>query len=1035
MSLFNRGVSGAPQSAYEALSAVPDASTHDLARIDRLPTAAANGISDAAWAALNLALGGDFEAAEPDFRALMKSGSEVDAAFAMGELGVFLTELPEGSSGWIEGVSLLSQSLAAPFRDVVGTAAWNLAEVLTHTEDEALQRKGEGYAAMAVQLEEKTALVVSSERALGSGDQSDEIRRRLDRALELLDEGSVFWHRAKAAQTIFEIADQDEPVRSWFVEARAAIDPDMWQELLSFFLVQGMFNVEGGNASVSSRIFGDCNGACYFRSPYLGCGTCARTLTNFNEVAAGMGDGVYPALALLDRSDEPRCIGGIALFQDAFASLSRAGFAGNLAPILSRGAPMILGRIHSDGELYFSDSSTSYDSADLIVDVDVVPGEYVVVVWVTTPQSMDNTMRPLALGAFGEDLGRKLSEVVPLADPAQLIPGMWGKPDLMVHAHMMPVREAVAAENWEADREDNLPRGLSWIIQSAEAGGEDAADFLRGEPIDFNDELLEALARRGLRTLTASWWEPTGNPSTDELCSALAQTQQDVLSPGELRDLVRHPSAFVRRAVAARDDLSPEVLQLLAGDPDERVRWSIASKADASPQMLAALVDDPSVEVQAAVAANERTPAAFLEHLARDRRSPAAVAGNPSTPASALLHLVDDPAPATREAIASRSDMPAEVLIGFCSDPSPDVRRGLAGNYALPVEAQNILARDEGRWVRSALASNPSLSDNVAAVLAQDSDYIVRSTIADRENCPSAILEMLATDEEQYVRDSVFENEAATDEMRAAAALLGVTAQTPETDDDEGMSLHTAWDDTDDLYSSYARANELKDSGNLAAAMDVWEEDARRAGPWSLATFTWVALLEGDHARAAALYDDTFELCEEFTEECIELDQESELSGVAFTNLVNARSNDALNRLALGGPNSVAREIWEEMASTGHAESNLCPAVLDYREGRIDAARERVASATPEAIAEMRDIVLVGRDVRGWFAEWCQDIERVLDLADDAGPGREGSAVVNPMSAPAPASPSGGAARFCVYCGAERLSPEARFCGSCGQAF
>ena len=1034
MSLFNRGVSGAPESAHEALSAVPDASTHDLARIGQLPTAAESGISDAGWAALNLALSGDFEAAEPEFRALVKSGSEVDAAFAMGELGVFLTELPEGSPAWIEGVSLLSQSMAAPFRDVVGTAAWNLSELLTHTEDEVLQRKGEGYAAIAIRLEEKTALVVSSERALGNGDQSNEIRRRLDRALELLDEGSVFWHRAKAAQTTFEIANQDEPVRSWFVEARAAIDPDMWQELLSFFLVQGMFNVEGGNASVSSRIFGDCDGACYFRSPYLGCGTCARTLTNFNEVAAGMGDGVYPALSLLDRSDEPRCVGGIALFQDAFANLSRAGFAGTLGPILSRGAPMILGRIHSDGELYFSDSSTTYDSADLIVDVDVVPGEYLVVVWVTTPQSMDDTMRPLALGAFGEDLGRTLSEVVPPADPAQLIPRMWGKSDLMVQAHMMPVQEAVAADNWEADREDNLPRGLSWIIQSAEAGGEEAVDFLRGEPIDFNDELLEALSRRGLRTLTASWWEPTGNPSTDELCSALVQAQQEAISPGDLRDLAHHPSAFVRRAVASRDDLSPEVVQLLSGDADERVRWSIASKDDASPQMLAALVDDTSLEVQAAVAANERTPVAFLERLARDHRSPAAVAGNPSTPASALLHLIDDPAQATREAIASRSDIPDEVLIGFCSDSVTDVRRSLASNFALPVEAQSILARDEGRWVRSALASNPSLSDDVVAVLAQDSDYIVRSTVADRENCPPAILEKLATDQEQYVRDSVFENESATDETRAAAALLGVSAQDPETDD-EAMSLHTPWDDPEDRFYAYGMGNALRENGNVADAMDAWEEDARRAGPWSLATFTWVALLQGDHARAAALYGDTFELCEEFTEECMDIDQESELAGVAFSNLVNARSNDALNRLALGGPTSVAREIWEEMAPTGHAESNLCPAILDYREGRIDAARERVKSATPEAIAEMRDIVSVGRATGGWFGEWCQDIELVLDLADAAAPSREGSVAMNAMPTRAPASPSGGAARFCVYCGAARLSPEARFCGSCGQAF
>lgn len=1033
MGLFNRQQAAAPQSAHEALAQVPQASTVDVARIRRLPYAADSGISDEAFAVLNLALSGDFDAAEPEFRALMRSGSEPDAAFAMGELGVFLTERPQGSPDWVEGISLLCSTMEVPYRDVVATATWNLAEMLTHADDEALRRNGDGYAAIAVQLEEKTALLVSAERAIDGGDESDEIRRRLDRALQVLDEGSGYWHRAKAALSIFESRDQDEPMRSWFLEARSSVDPDIWQELLSYYVVQGMFNVEGGHASVSSRLFGDCDGACYYQSPYAGCGTCARTLDNFNEVAAGMGDGVYPVLALLDRSDEPRCIAGVALFQDAFTGMPRAGYAGDLWTILSRGAPMVLGRIHSDGELYFSDSSVSYDGGDLVVDLNVVPGEYVVVVWVATPQAMDDTMRPLALGAFSGDLGQRLAREIPEADLAELISGMWGKPDLMVHSHMMRVQEAVAADNWEADREDYYARGLSWIIQSAEAGGEEAADFLRGEPIDFDDALLEAMSRRGLRTLKASWWEPTGNAPTDDFCSAVVMARDDATSHQQLYDLARHPSAFVRRAVAARSDLPPDLLGDLVTDTDEIVRWHIVVRPETSPEMLAALADDPSIEVRAAVAGHENTPVAVLERYAGERRSSAAVASNAATPPSALLHLVDEPAPATRAAIASRSDMPAETLVVFASDPSPDVRRSLAGNSSLPVEAQRALARDEGLWVRSALARNPSLTDDIVAILARDPDDLIRSTVADRENCPPAILEMLATDDEESVRDSVYGNESATDEMRAAAALLGVTQRD---DDDEAQtddpSPHTPWDDADDLYAPHIEGTQVKESGNLDAAMEVWDADARRAAPWSLASFTWMALLRGEHARAAELYDDTFDRCEAFTEECIDVDAESELASVAFTNLVNARSNDALNRLALGGPHSAAREIWEEMAPTGHAESNLGPAVLDYRDGRVESARERVASATPEVIAEMREIVPEGLAAGGWFGEWCQDIQRVLDLAGAGAPGHTGPPA---MPAAMPPSPPEGGARFCIHCGTARAFPEARFCGSCGQAF
>lgn len=1036
MGLFNRQHAAAPQSAHEALSQVPEASTVDVARIRRLPNAADSGITDQAFAILNVALSGDFDAAEPEFRALMRSGSEPDAAFAMGELGVFLTERPEGSPDWVEGISLLCSAMEVPYRDVVATATWNLAEMLIHSDDEALQREGDGYAAIAVQLEEKTALVVSSERAIAGGEETDGIRRRLERALELLDAGSALWHRAKGALTAFDIRDQNEPMRSWFPDARGSVAPDMWQELLSYYVVQGMFNVEGGHASISSRIFGACDSACYYASPYAGCGTCARTRDNFNEVPAGMGDGVYPALALLDRSNGARCIAGLTLFQDAFENMSRAGYAGTLGPILSRGAPMVLGRIQSAGELYFSDSSMAYDSGDLIVDLNVVPGEYVVVVWVTTPLSMDDTMRPLALGAFSGDVGQWLAEVVPAVDPADLIPGMWGRPDLMVHSHMMRVQEPLAADNWEADREDDYPRGLSWIIQSAEAGGEEAADFLRGEPIDFDDALLEALSRRGLRTLKAAWWEPTGNASTDDFCSAVVRARDSATSLQELHDLARHHSAFVRRAVAARSDLPADLQRLLVADVDEIVRWHVVVRPETSPEMLAALADDPSVEVRAAVAGHRSSPVAVLERYASERRSSAAVASNAATPPSALLHLIDDPAPATRAAIAARSDMPAETLVAFATDPSPDVRSGLAGNSALPMEAQRTLAHDEGLWVRSALAGNPSLTDDIVAILARDPEDLIRSTVAERENCPPAILEMLATDEEQYVRDSVCRNESATDEMRAAAALLGVTSRDPDDDDDDvqadDSSPLTPWDDLDDLYGSHIHGNELKESGNLDAAMEVWDADARKAAPWSLASFTWLALLRGEHARAAELYDDTFDRCEAFTEECIDIEAESELAAVAFTNLVNARSNDALNRLALGGPHSFAREIWEEMAPTGHAESNLCPAVLDYREGRVESARERVAAATAEAVAEMREIVPVGLAAGGWFAEWCRDIQRVLDLVGTGAPGHTEPPAVSALTSPTP--PDGGA-RFCIHCGTARAFPEARFCGSCGQAF
>ena len=739
-----------------------------------------------------------------------------------------------------------------------------------------------------------------------------------------------------------------------------------------------------------------------------------------------MGDGGYPALVLLDQSDDHNGVGAITLFQDAAVGLNRAGLASDLGLILARTAPMILGRIHSDGVLYFSDSSKSYDSRDVVVDVDVLPGDYLVVVWVTTPLSMDDTMRPLALGAFSGPIAASIEASVGTVDTEALIAGMWGRNDLMVHSNVWPLAEAVGVDNWESDREHDVERALSWVIQAAENGVDSAQDFLHGEAIDFDEALLEAIERRGLRILTANWWTPTGDQRTDDFCTPIARAADDSTMPPEIARLAEHQSAFVRRAAAARDGLPHPTLKHLAFDSDDAVRSIIAQRDDAPAEILVALANDRSVEVQAAVAANPLSPADVLSELARRGRWTVSLASNESTPVEAILLLSQDANEATRVALAGRADLPNDLLWTYALDSSSDVRKAVAGNAAVPVDVQGELSRDPDMWVRFFLACNASLDDHVVSLLAMDSESMVRGAVADRADCPLSVLAALATDAEQDVRDAVYRNPSATDEIRASAAILGITT---ESDTGEEESMHSPWDDDDDLYAAHIEANNLLQDGKYEDAMDVLAEDAKRGGPWSLASYTWKALERGEHARACQLYDETFEACRDFTEECIEEDDESELASVAFTNIVNARSNDALNRLALGGPATDAGEVWQEMAPSGHAESVFYPAVLALRAGQVDQARAMVRGFPSEVLVEMRDTINEGLNTTGWFVDWSRDAQRVLSLLEDDRP----SSSPSTAGATAPSTP-GGTSRFCTQCGAPRTSPADRFCGSCGTA-
>ena len=195
----------------------------------------------------------------------------------------------------------------------------------------------------------------------------------------------------------------------------------------------------------------------------------------------------------------------------------------------------------------------------------------------------------------------------------------------------------------------------------------------------------------------------------------------------------------------------------------------------------------------------------------------------------------------------------------------------------------------------------------------------------------------------------------------------------------------------------------------------TWLERSARAGvPWALSNYNWQLLLEGEHERAVALFDEVEAACESLVRKYV---GNSDFGKFAPQQLANARSNDALNRLALGGPSDLALRVWSLGGARGHEESTFYPAIVALREGRdTDAAAitSRLTATMHRSV--LHDMESSVQECQGWFSEWCRDGIRLL------------------TSQTISEGPLANVAKFCGACGTAR-TPGGNFCVHCGQAF
>ncbi len=114
-----------------------------------------------AWRALAVYRSGDRATAERMYRDLLDLGEDAEQWFARLELGALLMDSPDPT----ESVDLLGTCLAAPYRDVVGSAAWNLAELCRERQDP----RELPFAQLARTVGDGTAIACTCERLLAAG--------------------------------------------------------------------------------------------------------------------------------------------------------------------------------------------------------------------------------------------------------------------------------------------------------------------------------------------------------------------------------------------------------------------------------------------------------------------------------------------------------------------------------------------------------------------------------------------------------------------------------------------------------------------------------------------------------------------------------------------------------------------------------------------------------------------------------------------------------------------------------------------------
>ncbi len=613
----------------------------------------------------------------------------------------------------------LLRSLESGFGDVAAAAIQACSMLMNESDSEALRRKGRAYSKIAFELADPVALVEAADRMSREVGDVASAAKLYEQAVEALD-GPVAATlyvdtpmRANRGLLWCQVESEPDLVRSWFRQTQDACHIEYFRRVLvesnPQLLVDGYFNVESGQAGVAPRIFGNWDDE--------GIDAATRQIDGYFCVTSG--DGVYPVIKMSDAEGMSAVAVLHPMSMDPWFELLR---------IVTGAAPLILGEFNSNGPVFFADANMSFNAPYVALDADAgKPSGYLVVAWVA-PSPIFGSLRPAALGAVSGRLAQLLKDSLPSISAGErhdLVRSMWGDPGLLVSTHARDMALQAVAANLDRDNSD------SWLIFLAECfdeDGEGARDALANEPLVLDDNLTDALERRGLRTLSLRWWSPTGDPESDALCQSIIAAGHPATALSKICELAQHPSRWVRRQLASRDDVPDFVLAALSHDSDEFVRTLVAGHSKTPVSALDSLSKDPLSDVRGAVASNPVAPDALLENMVKRGEFLQSIAANSNTRSR------------TQAALEERFMDHDNVTDEWEDYEGDDLEQYLEARFADLIEPESI---------RAIVAGNPSCPPGLLRLLATDEDC--RFNVADNTACPSDLLTELAKDQDCHI--------------------------------------------------------------------------------------------------------------------------------------------------------------------------------------------------------------------------------------------------------------------------------------------
>jgi hypothetical protein len=144
------------------------------------------------------------------------------------------------------------------------------------------------------------------------------------------------------------------------------------------FRVRGFFNVEGGQVGIATKMLPWCDCMSFNLGPADSCDSCKRNSTNYINMIAGNGDGVYVVFEILRKVDKS-VVGAMSIFDNDYQIANQVrtevqdstvpAFPKELAKIFAKANALEVGKLKATKTLFIADSGSTIDSSNAVVDV------------------------------------------------------------------------------------------------------------------------------------------------------------------------------------------------------------------------------------------------------------------------------------------------------------------------------------------------------------------------------------------------------------------------------------------------------------------------------------------------------------------------------------------------------------------------------------------------------------------------------------------------------------------------------------------